>query len=163
MSGGSSKIESPSSKEAPSPKPQSEATDSSERAWWEVDDDDLVVRETPNGDGYYANDLEERLTVFGEDVIELAKKLPKAAENNRIKDQLVGAGTSIGANYCEATESVSKKDFRFSISRCKKEAKETRFFIRMLVASAPELANTARPLYREATELMLIFASMYRK
>ncbi len=156
---GSSKIQSPKSKEASISRLQSGV----ELRWWETDDEDLAVKERATGSGLYANDLEERLALFGENVIALAKKLPIADENRRIKDQLIGAGTSVGANYCEASESVSKKDFRFSISRCKKEAKETRFFIRMTVASAPQLADIARPLYREATELMLIFASMYRK
>ena len=84
-------------------------------------------------------------------------------ENNRLIDQLVGAGTSIGANYCEANEGVSKKDFRHPISRCVKEAKETRFFLRMIAASEPKLADEARDLYREANELVRIFASIYRK
>jgi four helix bundle protein len=78
-------------------------------------------------------------------------------------DQLVGAGTSVGANYCEANEAVSKRDFRFSISRCVKEAKETKFFLRMAVASEPPMAEQARPLYREAHELLLIFGSMRHK
>jgi four helix bundle protein len=69
----------------------------------------------------------------------------------------------VGANYCEADERVSKKDFRFTISRCVKEAKETRFFLRMIAASEPQLAEEARRLYREAKELHLIFASIYRK
>ena len=54
------------------------------------------------------------------------------------------------------------RNVRVSISRCVKEAKETRFFLRMIVASEPQLAEEARVLYREATELLLIFAKMYR-
>ena len=76
---------------------------------------------------------------------------------------MVGAGTSLGANYCEANDCVSQKDFRFTIKRCLKEAKETRFFLRMVAASEPDLKGDARDLYREATELVRIFASMYRK
>ena len=78
-------------------------------------------------------------------------------------DQVVGAGTSIGANYAEASETVSRKDFKYAVSRCVKEAKETRHFLRMIVAAEPQLADEARKLYREARELHLIFASMYRK
>jgi four helix bundle protein len=75
----------------------------------------------------------------------------------------VGCGTSIGANYCEASEGVSKKDFRNVIGRCVKEAKETKFFLRMIAASEPALADQARELFREAKELHLIFASIFRK
>ena len=92
-----------------------------------------------------------------------SRKVPRDPSNNRLIDQLVGCSTSIGANYLEASERVSKKDFRFAISRCAKEAKETKFFLRMLVASEPGLADEARALYREAHELHLILASMFRK
>jgi four helix bundle protein len=108
-------------------------------------------------------DLEERTAVFGESIIKFCKKIPRVPGNGRLVDQVVGAATSVGANYIEATESVSKKDFKLSISRSKKEAKETRFFLRMVVAAEPSLASEARRLYREANELMLIFAAIYRK
>lgn len=116
--------------------------------------------------GLHPFDLEERTARSGESVIRLVKKIPRGVnfpENNRLVDQLVGCSTSIGANYCEANEGVSKKDFRHPISRCVKEAKETRFFLRMVAASEPKLAAEARGLYREANELLLIFAAMYRK
>jgi|SRR5271170_4384332 len=116
-----------------------------------------------NGSQRHAFDLEERTAQFGEAVIRFCKKVPRAPENNRLIDQLVGCGTSIGANYCEANEGVSKKDFRNTIGRCVKEAKETKFFLRMIAASEPKLAEDARRLYREAKELHLIFASIYRK
>ena len=111
-------------------------------------------------------DLEERTAKFGEQIIRLVKKIPRglqSPENNRLVDQLVGAGTSIGANYCEANDCVWRKDFKFTIKRCIKEAKETRFFLRMVAASEPSLADEARELYRETTELIRIFASMHRK
>ena len=108
-------------------------------------------------------DLEERTSRFGEQIILFAKKIPDNSRNIRLISQLVGAGTSIGANYCEADEYVSKKDFRNMIGRCKKEAKETLFFLRMVAASEPSLADEARKLYREGKELKLIFAAIYRK
>jgi len=111
----------------------------------------------------HAFDLEERTSQFGEAIIRFVKKIPRNAENNRLIDQLVGCGTSIGANYCEANEGVSKKDFKNTIGRCVKEAKETNFFLRMVAASEPQLADEARKLYRESKELHLIFASIYRK
>src|SRR5262245_9088040 len=85
-------------------------------------------------------DLEERTAKFGERIIKLVKLIPRGVqvpENNRLVDQIVGAGTSVGANYCEANDCVSRKDFKFTIKRCIKEAKEARFFLRMLVASEP--------------------------
>jgi four helix bundle protein len=108
-------------------------------------------------------DLEERTARFGEAIVRFSKKIPHNPTNNRLIDQLVGCGTSIGANYCEADERVSKRDFRNTIGRCVKEAKETKHFLRMIAASEPALAGEARHLFREAKELHLIFASIYRK
>ena len=108
-------------------------------------------------------DLEERTARFGEAIVRFSKKIPRDPANNRLIDQLVGAGTSIGGNYCEANEGVSKRDFHHMISRCVKESKETKFFLRMIAASEPQLAAEAREHYREAKELHLILASIFRK
>jgi four helix bundle protein len=139
-----------------------------EDAWWrEIEQEELgalVLREEePSSQNQHPWNLEERVTLFGEQIVRFSKKFPRDPTNNRLIDQLVGAGTSVGANYCEANEAVSKRDFRFSISRCVKEAKETKFFLRMAVASEPPMAEQARPLYREAHELLLIFGSMRHK
>jgi len=124
----------------------------------------LLLKEVPSGNGgRHAFDLEERTAQFGEAIINFTKKIPRAPANDRLIGQLVGCSTSIGANYCEANEGVSKKDFRNTIGRCVKEAKETKFFLRMIAASEPGLAGEARQLYREAKELHLIFASIFRK
>jgi four helix bundle protein len=80
----------------------------------------------------------------------------------RLIEQLVGAGTSVGANYCEADEAVSKKEFKQKIGYCRKEARETKFFLRMIVKAVPELQEKAKPLQQEAKELHLIFATIYR-
>jgi four helix bundle protein len=116
-----------------------------------------------NGEGRHPFDLEERTALFGEAVVRFVKNIPRSPGNDRLVGQLVGCGTSIGANYCEANERVSKKDFRNTISRCVKEAKETKYFLRVIVAAEPRIADEARVLYREAKELHLIFASMYRQ
>jgi four helix bundle protein len=108
-------------------------------------------------------DLQERTARFGETVIRFCKKLGFNPVNNRIIDQLVGAATSIGANYCEATESLSTRDFRAIISRCVKETKEARHFLRMSATAVPPLASEARTHYREASELLKILGSMYKK
>ncbi|HUG71125.1 MAG TPA: four helix bundle protein [Pirellulaceae bacterium] len=107
-------------------------------------------------------DLDERTAKFGESIIDFAKKVPASSLTNRLIDQLVGAGTSVGANYCEADDAVSKKEFRHKIGICKKEARETKFFIRMIVRAVPELRERAKPLWQEAKELHLIFAKISR-
>ena len=124
-----------------------------------------VLNDSPkeNDSSRHVFDLEERTAKFGEAIIRFVKRIPRNAENNRLIGQLVGCGTSVGANYCEANEGVSKKDFKCTIGRCVKEAKETKFFLRMIATSEPNLADEARSLYREAKELHLIFASIYRK
>ncbi len=130
-----------------------------------VSDSTLVLNEAPNGKeaSKHPFDLEERTARFGEAIVRFSKRIPRNPTNDRLIDQLVGCGTSIGGNYCEANESVSKKDFRHMISRCVKESKETKFFLRMLAAAEPQLADEARDHYREAKELHLIFASIFRK
>jgi len=107
-------------------------------------------------------DLEERTAVFGENVIEFAKKSPVTPVTRRLIDQLVGAGTSVGANYCEADDAVSRKEFKHKIGTCKKEARETKFFLRMIAKAVPKMKDIARPLWQEAKELHLIFAKIYR-
>ena len=108
-------------------------------------------------------DLEERTARFGEAIIRFARKVPQTAVNHRLIGQLVGAGTSIGANYCEASDAVSRKDFRNKIGTCRKEAKETKFFLRMIATAEESLRDEARALWIEAKELHLIFCAIYRK
>lgn len=108
-------------------------------------------------------DLEERTACFGESIIRFAKTLPKDVVDRSLISQLVRAGTSIGANYCEADDAVSKKDFRHNIGTCKKEARETKYWLRMMVAAEPKVKPQARVLWQEAKELHLIFAAILRK
>jgi four helix bundle protein len=110
-----------------------------------------------------AFDLEERTALFGEAVIQFAKKIPKNPVSTPLISQLVRAGTSIGANYCEADDAVSKKDFKNKIGTCRKEARETKLWLRMIAAAEPELKVEARKLWQEAKELHLIFAAIWRK
>ncbi|HKB03815.1 MAG TPA: four helix bundle protein [Gemmataceae bacterium] len=116
-----------------------------------------------NGKQERCYDLAERTALFCERIIELLKQIPETAITRRLIDQLVGASTSVGANYCEADEAVSKKEFRCKIGLCKKEAKETKFFIRMMAKAVPERAEDLRSLWREGHELHMIFAAIYRK
>jgi four helix bundle protein len=156
------KLQAPSTKLQRSSKSQAP----NNRSKYSADDRTSRVMETAsngNGANRHPFDLEERTVVFGEAIIGFAKKIPRSPANDRLVGQLVGCGTSIGANYCEANERVSKKDFRNTIGRCVKEAKETKYFLRLIAAAEPGLAEEARALYREAKELHLIFASMYRQ
>lgn len=108
-------------------------------------------------------DLEERTAEFGEDIIALVGKAPKTAITIPILNQLIRAGTSIGANYCEADCAESKKDFEHKLGICKKEAKETRFWLRMVKGVAPELTRETQKLWQEAHELQLIFIAIVKK
>lgn len=113
------------------------------------------------GSGQY--DLEERTAVFGENVIALAKKISVNPVTLEIIPQFVDAGTSIGANYSEANEAESKKDFRHKISICNKESKESKYWLRMIAKAEPALRDHASVLWQEARELNLIFAAIIRK
>jgi four helix bundle protein len=124
------------------------------------DGETSVIREEADGRRVY--DLEERTARFGEAVIDFAKTIPQEPMTNRIIAQLVGAGTSVGANYVEADDAVSKKDFLKSIGTCRKEARETKHFLRMIVRAVPELKPQARSLWLEAKELHLIFSKIWR-
>ncbi len=114
----------------------------------------------PNGKVY---DLEERTAKFGENAIKFCRELPKSELTRRIIDQLVGCATSVGANYCEADDAESPKDFKHKIGICKKESRESKHFLRMSAVAVPEKADEARKLWIEAKELNLIFNSIYKK
>jgi four helix bundle protein len=107
-------------------------------------------------------DLEERTARFGENSIRFAKQVVLNPVTEPLIRQLVRSATSIGANYCEADDSGSKKEFRYRISVCKREARETKHWLRMLAAGAPEHKADARQLWQEAKELHLIFAAIFR-
>ena len=124
------------------------------------DDGAALVREQPETKRVY--DLEERTARFGEAIIDFAKAIPQNPITNRIITQLIGAATSVGANYVEADDAVSKKEFLKNIGTCRKEARETKHFLRMIVRAVPELKPQARTLWLEAKELHLIFSKIWR-
>jgi four helix bundle protein len=107
-------------------------------------------------------DLEERTAVFGERVIKLAKVIPVNPVNETLIKQFVRAGTSVGANYGEANDAESKKDFRHKIGICRKESKESKYWLRMLAVAEPSLRDKAADLWQEAKELNLIFGAIRR-
>jgi len=109
-----------------------------------------------------AFDLEERTAKFGEAVIDFCHATSANPVASPIINQLVRAGTSIGANYCEADDAESKRDFRHKIALCRKEARETKYWLRMIAKAAPARKSAARQLWREAKELHLIFVAIVR-
>ncbi|MFH0892561.1 MAG: four helix bundle protein [Candidatus Falkowbacteria bacterium] len=104
--------------------------------------------------------LEERLAIFAEKVIKLMKKIPQNAINSRMISQIVASAGSAGANYSEANEAESKKDFTHKSSITKKELKETKHWLRLLACANPELKEKFRELWRENHELLLIFSKI---
>ncbi|MFO1476144.1 MAG: four helix bundle protein [Verrucomicrobiota bacterium] len=122
-----------------------------------------AVLKEDSGDRPRVYDLEERTARFGEAIILFAKKIPKSPVNNRLIDQIVGAGTSIGANYCEADDGLTRRDFAHRIGISRKEARETKFFLRMIATAEPNLKAEARVLWNEARELHLIFCAIWRR
>lgn len=107
-------------------------------------------------------DLESRTTLFSENVIDFCSSFSASAVNSPIISQLIRAATSIGANYCEADDAESKRDFRHKISICRKEARETKYWLRMIARAAPNRSTRARELWKEAKELHLIFVAIVR-
>lgn len=108
-------------------------------------------------------DLEERTAKFGEDVIKFCRKLPKDKITDPLINQLIKSATSCGANYSEADDAESKKDFKHKIGICKKEAREAKHFLRMMAVAVPVMELSVQPLRQEAKELNLIFNTIYRK
>src|SRR3989338_11599696 len=105
-------------------------------------------------------DLEERTAIFAENIVELCKKCSKNTVTIPIIDQLVRCGTSIGANYYEANGASSKKDFNNKIFICKKESKETKYWLRMLGKAVDGLKEECLTLWKEAQEYTLIFSKI---
>ncbi len=109
-------------------------------------------------------DLEERTYLFAKDVRDFVKRLPRTVCNLEDVKQLVRASGSVGANYIEANESLGNKDFKMHIKISRKEAKESRYWLRLVDANAaPPLEAERAELIQESTELMNIFGAILRK
>jgi|SRR3989344_5240036 len=104
-------------------------------------------------------DLEERTAKFAEAVIEFCHGLPKNVVTTPIINQLIKSGTSMGANYCEADDAESIKDFCHKMGIAKKEARETKYWLRMVAVAEPSSKEKAQALGQEAKELHLIFSA----
>jgi len=107
-------------------------------------------------------DLEERTIAFSQQIINFSKSIPENSITRPLINQIVRSATSIGANYCEADEASSKKDFLNKIAIANKEAKETKYWLRVIVHAVPNVKEAARTLWQEAQELNLIFSAIIR-
>ena len=105
-------------------------------------------------------DLEQRTLKFSQSLIDFCNKLAHNTVTTLMIGQLIRSGTSIGANYHEATEGSSKKDFTNKIYIAKKEAKETKYWLQLLAHAAPHYKDELRILWKEAQELTLILAAI---
>lgn len=109
-------------------------------------------------------DLEERTLKFARSIRDFVKKLPKTTANFEDIKQLVRSSGSIGANYIEANESLSKKDFLMRIKISRKEAKESIYWLNLIDTGInKELESECFVLIKECKELMLILSSIMRK
>ncbi len=109
-------------------------------------------------------DLEERTAVFAERVRDFCLKLPKNAANSEYVPQLIRAGSSPGANYIEANETIGDKDFKMKIKTCRRESKESAYWLRLVIADGSKDSEDERNYLRqEAKEFTLIFTAILKK
>ena len=113
-----------------------------------------------NGKKY---DLEERTAKFGEETVRFCGDMPKNDIIRPLINQFVKCGTAVGVNYCEADDAESKADFKHKIGICKKESRECKHFLRMIIIAVPEMKDRAEKLWQEAKELNLIFNAINNK
>lgn len=115
-----------------------------------------------NNQAKHPFDLEKRTLVFAQEIRDFCKELPKNTFNKEYIDQIIRSSSSIGANYIEANESLSKKDFVMRIKISRKETKETRYWLELI-----EIRENQRSeldvLKQESTELLKIFSSIIEK
>ena len=108
-------------------------------------------------------DLEERTLTFAKGGIGLVNLAPKTLANIEIAKQVIRSSGSVGANYIEANEALSRKDFTMRVKICRKEAKESRYWLKLLQVNGYDAENTRETLIKESTELMRIFGSIVEK
>ena len=109
-------------------------------------------------------DLEERTAVFAERIRDFCLKLPRNAVNTEYVSQLIRSGSSPGANYIEANESIGDKDFMMKIKTCRREAKESAYWLRLVITDhSSEMENERSLLRQEAKEFILIFTAILKK
>lgn len=102
-------------------------------------------------------DLEDCTLKYAKQIISFVSLLPQTTANVEIKKQLIRSGSSVGANYIEANESLSKKDFSMRIKICRKETRESIYWLKLIEVSSDDHEELRRQLIQESNELMKIF------
>jgi four helix bundle protein len=113
-------------------------------------------------DGSNPRDLEDRTFLFAQSIRTFVKTLPRTLSNTEDIRQLIRASGSVAANWIEADEALSKKDFLMRVKICRKEAKESRLFLRLMDVGTDH-AKGRDALAAEARELTLIFSAIIKK
>ncbi len=108
-------------------------------------------------------DLEDRTLAFAKRVRDFVKRLPNSLANIEDGKQVIRSSGSVGANYIEANESLSKKDFILRIKICRKEAKETGYWLKLLDIQNEQMEKERKDLVQESTELTKIFGAILQK
>ena len=109
-------------------------------------------------------DLEERTSRFAQRVRDFCLKLPKNQANHEFVPQLIRSGSSPGANYIEANEGIGGKDFIMKIKTCRREAKESGYWLNLVMTDGSTIAEEERAaLKQEAREFVLIFTAILKK
>jgi four helix bundle protein len=108
-------------------------------------------------------DLEERTLKYSKDIITFVNNCPRTIANNEIIRQLVRSSGSVGANYIEAQEALSKKDFSMRVKICRKEAKESKYWLNLIEVKESTTEKKKQLLVDESTELLKIFTSIIEK
>jgi len=108
-------------------------------------------------------DLEERTAKFAEGIIKFCRSVRLDEITQPLINQIVKSSTSVGANYMEANQASSKKDFFNKIRICQKEANETKHWLRIISVAAPIHTEICRKYWKESHELTLIFSAISKK
>ena len=108
-------------------------------------------------------DLEERTFKYAKDIFSFVKNCPRTITNSEVVKQLIRSSGSVGANYIEAREALSKKDFALRVKICRKEVKESIYWLKLIDLKDKNMDDMRRSFIDESTELLKIFASIVQK
>ncbi|KKP98780.1 MAG: hypothetical protein US71_C0017G0014 [Parcubacteria group bacterium GW2011_GWD2_38_12] len=111
----------------------------------------------------YKSNLDDRTLEFAKRIVHLSRALPRDTVNLELKKQLIRSGASVGANYREANDALSKKDFVYRLRINRKEAKETQYWLNLIIEANLEFQKRIEPLLQESIELIKIFSSIIEK
>jgi four helix bundle protein len=108
-------------------------------------------------------DLEDRCLKFAKGVIDFVNIAPNTLANIEIVKQLIRSAGSVGANYIEANGALGKKDFVMRARICRKEARESKFWLNLITIHGEALESKRQALIQESDELTKIFGAIIEK